>query len=765
MKNYIDHLDTLTKKQLMVLLARQHQEQTEGIAIVGMGCRFPGEIDSPQQFWTTLHEGRVVPTTNASPTFSDGQPRWNLAASDLAPLSNLFKPGRYVTNIDLFDAEYFGCQSEEADYMDPQQRLLLEVTVQALADANLTRSALQKKSVGIFIGMSSTEYPLAGLRNGIKPDNVSPYFLNGSSLSAASGRLGFMLGVNGPAMTIDTASSSVLTSVHLAIQSLRRHECDIAVVGASHMQLSPATSAVLAKAGMVSATGKSLPFTNDADGFVRSEGCGVVILKRGQDAKDDLSYALIRGSAVHQHGDRLGLSVASALGQQSVISRALQNANIQADEVQYVEAQANGLRIGGAVEAEAVAAAYERLSPSCEPLYLGSCKANLGYLEIASGVASVMKVALALSNDELPPQIGADNLDSTIPWDTMSLKFAAKPIPWPKSKRRIAGVSAFGVNGINSHLLVEGLVEPQDATETASIENQKILLILSAHSYDSLIATAARLHQHLLQSKDWHYEAVCRTLIEGRETQKIRQATVVSNRDELLETLSKWAEPQTTEHSPNKRPLAKNRGIALRISDLDEKALKHSLTLSQKPNMTLLKASIEACLEAMSLPSLDHILSSTDALPEGVMLAWGLSWLDVFTAVGLKISCADIQGAYRDVLLSVITGTKEREEVLKRWRENPLAVVETNSIRPHWNVDKNRSVYRAKRHDCGTHCTTVSFEEFDSYKWLSLVAEYYKEGDGLVLSALSIGQERKLLRLPGPVLIGKRYWPEHLQWN
>ncbi|WP_338320530.1 polyketide synthase, partial [Streptomyces lonarensis] len=410
MNDYIDQLAGLTRKQLMVLLARRHQESTQGIAVSGMGCRFPGGIDTPDALWEAVRDARpVTGAASQPPTDSRGRPRWDTTAPDLAPLAATLAAGAYLDGIDLFDAERFGLTPEEAEHLDPQQRLLLDVTLQALADANLTLRTLRRRRVGVYVGISTAEYNFAGLRNGIGKDDLSPYMGTGTALSAASGRIALALRVRGPALTLDTACSSALTAVHLAAGALRAEECDVAVVGVSHLLLSPFTSEVFAQAGMISPTGRCLPFTAEADGYVRAEGCGVLVLERYRDAAADgrPPYAVVRGSAVHQDGDREQLAAWSAAAQRTVIDLALHRTGASAHDVRYVEAQANGSRVGGVVEAETLAAAYDRRGAAAPDLYVGSAKANLGYLETASGVAGMMKTALALAHREIPPQPGA----------------------------------------------------------------------------------------------------------------------------------------------------------------------------------------------------------------------------------------------------------------------------------------------------------------------------------------------------------------------
>ncbi|HEV2344622.1 MAG TPA: polyketide synthase [Actinocrinis sp.] len=540
MSDYIDMLQSLSHKQLMVMLARQRQEETQGIAMVGVGCRFPGGLDDPAAYWRALRDGRAVPQeSDALPADSLGRPRWNVAAEDLAPLAGLLSSGAYLDAVDLFDADYFGMSEQEATYLDPQQRLLLEVTVQALADANLTRAQLTDgRKVGVYVGVSTVEYNFAALRNGLRPQDLSPYMGTGTALSATAGRIALALGSSGPTMTIDTACSSAITALHLAAAALRRRECDVAVIGACHLLLSPFTSDVFAKAGMLSAAGRSRPFADDADGHVRAEGCGILVLERKRDADEAGRpyYAVLRGSAVHQHGDRPEMSAASAAGQRTVIELALSAAGVEPADVRYVEAQANGSRIGGVIEAETLGEVY-RAATDAPPLYVGSHKANLGYLETASGAAGLIKTVLALANAEIPPHVGADRPDPGIAWDRLGLKLPDKPLPWPGDGRRIAAVSAFGFTGTNAHALLEAAPGPAAVPPTSVAA----LLAVSAHSDAALAATAARLRDDLSARTDWDHASVCRTLIDGRDHRPHRHAAVVRDRAGLLAWLDFWA--------------------------------------------------------------------------------------------------------------------------------------------------------------------------------------------------------------------------------
>lgn len=452
MKDYIDSIERLSHKQLVLMLARQHLAATQGIAVVGMALRFPGDLDSPESLWSALRAGRVVyPGQPSVPVDSQGRPRWNLAAPDLEPYADLLVKGAYLDSIDVFDAARYGISEEEADHLDPQQRLLVTCAEEALADAGATDT--RDERVGVFAAMSAVEYNYAALRNGVGMDGLSAYMGPGSAISAAAGRIATCLRLNGPAITVDTACSGALTALHLACAALRSGECDLAVVGASHLLLAPGAFGVQAKAGMLSPSGQARPFDADADGYVRGEGCGVLVLRRQREASNP--YALIRGTAVYQHGDRGGIAMVSAPGQSRVIRQALRAARIEPQDVQYVEAQANGVRLAGVIEAEVLADAYRPHGSDAPALLVGSSKANLGYLETVSGMASLMKAVLAVRHGEIPPQANLDKPDPDIAWDKLSLDVPREVTPWPDCPRRIAGVSGFGFTGTYCHVLVE----------------------------------------------------------------------------------------------------------------------------------------------------------------------------------------------------------------------------------------------------------------------------------------------------------------------
>jgi 3-oxoacyl-[acyl-carrier-protein] synthase II len=754
--SYVDHLESLSKTQLVLMLARARQEETQGVGVIGMGCRFPGGIGSPDAFWDLLRHARQVPM-NGAPSDSLGRPRWNLEAPDLAPLAPLLRRGAYLDDIDLFDADYFGMSEEESNYLDPQQRLLLEVSVQALADANITRAELRRKRVGIFVGVGFMEYGSTGMRNGISAAEISAHMLQGNTASAASGRLGLMLGTNGPAYTLDTASSTALSAVHLAAASLRRGDCELAIVGACHLLLSPLTTLMLSRAGALSPTGESRPFSVGANGHVRAEGCGVFILKRQAAclADHDRPYAWIKGSAVHQHGDRLALSVASAAGQRTVIELALRNAGVEPHDVQYVEAQANGSQLGGVVEVEALVEAYDRRDPARTPLVVGSCKANLGYLEVASGAPALMKTVLALAHGEIPPHRGADEPDPAIAWGALSLN--AKPLAWPEGRRRLAGISGFGMNGINAHVIVEAPAQRAVATEVTApaTDDTPALFVLSAHSESALRATAARLHKFLASSAGWQHGQVCRTLAEGRDRARLRVTRVVRSSADLLDLLA-----TVSQLGAAAEPAGQRTGVFLALPDL-----------AHRPADGALRAGLQRC------PELHHRMvaqaaalgvawpgdpQAGTAQDEACSLAWSLACLDLLADLGVTLQGCSAAGAGRHLVLRRFVGALTSLQACEQWMAGQRGEPVASAV---WQTELAGDRVSLRAASGGRVSDEFAPTPQNPFAWLQLMATQVGAGVDLDMAAWFGPRKAALMRLPGPVLVGKHHWPESLRWH
>ncbi|MDR7303682.1 acyl transferase domain-containing protein [Haloactinomyces albus] len=476
---------------------RTRQRRPDGdepIAIVGMSCRFPGGANSPDLFWTLLQEGRDA--TSAVP-----QERWDVDAFyDEDPSTpgkaHTFRGGFLNVPIDEFDAEAFGISPREARGMDPQQRLLLEVAWEALEDAGCTATDLDGSATSVYIGINTADYLQLMSSAGTK--GIDPYLATGNTPSVAAGRLSYFLGTQGPSLAVDTACSSSLVAVHLAARSLRSGESDRAVVGGVNLMLAPNTTVSLAKLGALSPDGRCKTFDASADGYGRGEGCGAVVLKRLSDALSDGDrvWAVLRGSAVNQDGRSAGLTVPNGQAQQAVIREALRDGGAEADDVGYVETHGTGTPLGDPMELDALVGVL-RPENAATPLPVGSVKTNIGHLEAAAGISSLIKVALSLHHGQIPQHLHFNTPNSLVPWDDAPVSVPTDLTDWTRTDApRMAGVSSFGFSGTNSHVILEEAPpRPDDDAgdaETAPQEDSTRapqLLLLSARTDDALNAT------------------------------------------------------------------------------------------------------------------------------------------------------------------------------------------------------------------------------------------------------------------------------------
>src|SRR6201996_2276787 len=454
---------------------------TEPIAIIGIGCRFPG-ADGPAAFWRLLRDG--VDAIAEIP--SD---RWNVDASGPATT----RWGGFLDQVDQFDPQFFGISPREAARMDPQQRLLLEVAWEALEDAGQVPEQLAGSRTGAFIGVSTYDYGHFQLGH---PDHIDAYTGTGSALSIAANRLSYFFDFRGPSMAIDTACSSSLVAVHLACRSLRDGECTLALVGGANVILSPALGINFGNAGVMAADGRCKTFDARADGYVRGEGAGIVVLKPLSRALADADpiYAVIRGSATNQDGRTNGLMAPSRGSQEAVLAEAYRRADLSPCAVDYVEAHGTGTSLGDAIEAQALGTIVaEGRAPESRCL-VGSVKTNIGHLEAAAGVAGLIKVALALRHRAIPPSLNFVEPNPLIPFDSLPLDVAQTLTPWPENgSRAAAGVSSFGFGGANAHIVLTEAPQGRVAHPTdPTAEDRAALLPLSARSPEALAALAGR---------------------------------------------------------------------------------------------------------------------------------------------------------------------------------------------------------------------------------------------------------------------------------
>ncbi|WP_394834891.1 phosphopantetheine-binding protein [Pendulispora rubella] len=457
------------------------------IAIVGTGCRFPGGADDEERFWELLRDGRdgirEVP-----------RERWDVDAyydpDPQAPGKSYTRYGGFLDGVDRFDAPFFEISPREARSMDPQQRLLLEVCWEALERAGLAADDLSGRSVGVFVGSCLRDYEILVQRAGA--NEFDAHTVTGGLSSVLAGRISHVLGLHGPAIALDTACSSSLVALHLACQSLRNGECELALAAGVNLILAPEGMVMLSRLGALAPDGRCKTFDVRANGFARGEGCGVLVLKRLSDAMaaDDDILAVIRGSAVNHDGRSAGLAAPNGIAQRAVVARALESAGVSPESIGYLEAHGTGTPLGDPIEIDSLKHTF-RARADGSRCSLGSVKTNVGHLEAAAGVASVLKVALAMKNEAIPPHLHFTSLNPRISFEGSPFAIPTRLEPWPRGKApRLAGVSSFGLSGTNAHVVMEEA--PVRARRPRHPAAGSHVLTLSAKSPRALKALAER---------------------------------------------------------------------------------------------------------------------------------------------------------------------------------------------------------------------------------------------------------------------------------
>ena len=519
-----------TLDELKAKLEAAERPRTEPIAVIGMGCRFPSGADDPEAFWKLLREGANC----VSEVPAD---RWDVAAyydpTPGEPGKMYTRRGGFLTNADQFDPHFFGIAPREAISMDPQQRVLLEVAWEALEDAGLPPARLMGSATGVFVGISAFDYATLHTRSG---DPADTYFTTGTAHSIAAGRLSYVLGLHGPNLALDTACSSSLVAVHLACQSLRSGESRMALAAGVNMILSPDSTIATCQSRMMAPDGLCKTFDAAADGYVRGEGCGVVVLKMLSDAlaDGDRILALIRGTAVNQDGRSSGITAPSGPAQEAVIREVLSRSGVAGAEVDYVEAHGTGTALGDPIEVRALAAVLGQDRPKSDPLLIGSVKTNIGHLESAAGMAGLIKVILALRHEEIPAHLHLHKLNPLIPWDALPLQVVTERVPWRRGQqKRIASVSSFGFSGTNAHMLVEEapLYEPQPVSSERPLQ----LLTLSAKTAGALEEVIRR--YRVLLDGAGSFPDLCYSASAGRAHFSERIAVVAASAEGARATL------------------------------------------------------------------------------------------------------------------------------------------------------------------------------------------------------------------------------------
>ncbi|HVC90457.1 MAG TPA: polyketide synthase, partial [Acidobacteriaceae bacterium] len=405
----------LAVQEMQAKLEAAELRSREPIAIIGLGCRFPGAVVNGDTFWDLLREGRdaislVPPDRWDADAYYDPDPD--------QPGKMVTRWGGFLDQIDQFDAKFFEIAPREAASMDPQQRLALEVAWETLENAGVAPTDLRGTKTGVFLGIASNDYSQLLAQTG-DPEAMDAHYASGIAHSIASGRISYLLGLEGPSISLDTACSSSLVAVHLACESLRAGDCSLALAGGVNAMLAPETTALLSRVRMLSPGGRCKAFDESADGFVRGEGCGFVALKTLSQAQadGDRILAVIRGTAINQDGASSSLTAPNGPSQVTLMRQALATAGLRPADVSYVEAHGTGTALGDPIELQALGAVYGAARPQDRPLHVGSLKTNLGHLEAAAGIAGLIKTVLALDHAQIPPHLHLKQPTSHVRWD------------------------------------------------------------------------------------------------------------------------------------------------------------------------------------------------------------------------------------------------------------------------------------------------------------------------------------------------------------
>ena len=610
----------LSRDELLLLLARQdakvgaiEEARAEPIAIVGIGCRFPGGVHTPDEFWQLLERGgdaiEEIPAE-----------RWSI--DELydpdrdAPGKINTRYGGFIRGFEEFDPQFFGISPREAIELDPQQRLLLEISWEALEHAGQNPRELFGSRTGVFVGMKESEY--ARTQSGVHLEEIGTYYATGNAQSTAAGRIAFTLGLRGPCFTTDTACSSSMVAFHLATQSIRRGECDMALTGGVAVNLDPAAFVAMSNGGYLAPDGRCKTFDASGDGYVRGEGCAFVFLKRlsRAQADGDRILALVRGTAINQDGASGGLTVPNGPAQEDVIRAALQDAQLHPYQVGYIEAHGTGTSLGDPIEIGALDAVFGDSRLHDAPLVVGSVKTNIGHLEPAAGISGVIKVVLSFVHERIPPHLHLKNPNPHIDWEASVAKVPVDGIDWPRDAavERIAGASSFGFSGTNAHVILSE-APPAGASHEANGQRSFELLPISATSSGALVAQVERYWEHLTASSeapggpssaDSHWRNLCHTACVGRTHLRQRAAFMAEDSAALLSNMRLWLDRAQTEGAPPNAP-ARTPKVAFLFTGQGSQYAGMGRDLYE--SSPTFRRELDACAAALE-PHLEHPLLS-----------------------------------------------------------------------------------------------------------------------------------------------------------
>ncbi|WP_017660867.1 type I polyketide synthase [Baaleninema simplex] len=723
----------LTVQEMRTRIDQLERSHAEPIAIVGMGCRFPGGVTDPESFWNLLSQGK-----NAVGEIPERR-RQLLGRSQ----PGYPQRGGFLDRIDEFDPDFFGISPREAATMDPQQRLLLEVSWETLENAGIAPSRLMDSQTGVFLGISLNEF----LKSSLFGDEagIDIYSATGNALSIAAGRIAHWLGVRGPALAVDTACSSSLVAVHLACQSLRLGECRLGVAGGIYLMMAPQTTLAMAKLNALSPDGYCKTFDASADGYGRGEGCGAIALKRLSDAQSDGDriLAVIRGSAVNHDGRSSGLTVPNGTAQQAVVRSALQNARVNPQDIQYIEAHGTGTPLGDPIEVRSLSAVLGENRQ--QPFAIGSVKTNIGHLEAAAGIAGLMKVVLAMQQGEIPQHLHFQQLNDRI--DRTHITVPTERTPWIANRdgTRLAGISAFGFSGTNAHVILESAPEPSKSPKPARSPQ---LLCLSAKSQRALQQRVTDLAEYLRDRPELELAEICVTENAGRSHFSHRLAFCVSTRSQLQQCLETPSDAisDTTATPPLK--------IGFYFPPVSDRAIDIDPSLYE--SAPAFKAAIEACADCLDADTAALLLSvCQERKPEN---------LPISVAVSRQVALTQLWRSW-GIEPTVTVGDGIGAQVAA-WASGQLNLPELFAQLPE-TLDKpgisDSAIASLQQADCdsaialGTCETSTSnhlwLPSLDSQRtdWevlLDSLRQLYLRGVDICWHAVEAGQQRQAIALP-----------------